>query len=112
MMKFLFRFQNQLESLVLIVTSSEQEFIDINQLQLLEKSFLHLKSFEYLIHTTHHPSNNFDHIEKLPNDTYLVYTTKPHRPVSFAHQLRNNLIVNMPVMFSRKNYITWKRLVF
>jgi hypothetical protein len=90
MKNFLFKFQNQLRSLVLIVTSSEQEFIDLNQLQLLEKSFLHLTSFEYLIHTTHHPSNNFYHMEKVPNDTYLVYTTKPHRPVSFAHQLRND----------------------
>jgi len=90
MKNFLFKFQNQLRSLVLIVTNSEREFIDFNQLQSLEKSFLHLTSFEYLIHTTHHPSNNFYHIEKVPNDTYLVYTTKPHRPVSFAHQLRND----------------------
>ncbi|CAF1379044.1 unnamed protein product [Adineta steineri] len=90
MMDFLEHFKNQLQTLILVVTSSEPEFIDPNQLQLIEKSFSHLKSFEYLIHTTHCPSHNFDQVQQLPNETYLISTKKPRRPVSFSHKLRND----------------------
>ncbi|CAF1376114.1 unnamed protein product [Adineta steineri] len=90
MMNFLEHFKNQLQTLILLVISSEPEFIDPNQLQLIEKSFSHLKSFEYLIHTTHCPSHNFDQVQQLPNETYLISTKKPRRPVSFSHKLRND----------------------
>lgn len=86
---YLLQFQNQIQSFVLILTSHEREFSDLNQLELLEKSFSKLKSFQYLIHTTRYPSNQFDYIEELFDKTYLIYTKQPKRPINFAHRLRN-----------------------
>ena len=76
-------FGKRSKSLTLIINSKAKEYADFDQFQQLQKCFLRLTSFQYLIHTPHCPSKDFHPVKKLPNNTYLIYTMKPHRPISY-----------------------------
>ena len=76
-------FKKHLRSLTLIIDSRANEYADFEKIDQLQQWFSRLTSFEYLIHTPHSPSRGFDQIKKLPNNTYLIYTMKPRRPINY-----------------------------
>jgi hypothetical protein len=90
MSKFLLFFRIQLKSLALIVASYDKEFVDPQRFEILTDRFLHLTSFQYLIHTPHCPpsAKGFEKVERLPDGTFTISTNS--RPANFSDGLRWN----------------------
>ena len=84
-------FRNHLRSLTLIIESNANEYANATELQTLSDAFPRLILFQYLIHTSQCPSTGFDHVKRLPNETHLIYTMKPRRPISYFELFRYDL---------------------